>query len=219
MRLLLIVLFSLAVCQPKLGAEERVLISEFLAANVNGLLDRDGDASDWLEVLNATAATVNLAGWHLTDDATDLAKWTFPATNLGPGRILLVFASAKNRAVSGAELHTNFQLDQAGEYLALVRPDGVTVEFAYDPVFPPQQPDVSFGISSAVTTIGLVGDGKAVRWRVPANPADRPADWASVLFDDSGWASGLAPVGFDAGLASGGATTNLARGKTATQSS
>ena len=94
MRLLLIVLFSLAVCQPKLRAEERVLISEFLAANVNGLLDRDGDASDWLEVLNATAATVNLAGWHLTDDATDLAKWTFPATNLGPGRILLVFASA-----------------------------------------------------------------------------------------------------------------------------
>ena len=182
------------------------MISEFLASNVGGKLDQNGDASDWIELYNATAANVNLAGWHLTDDAVDLGKWTFPATNLGPGKFLLVFASAKNRAVAGAELHTNFQLDGAGEYLALVRPDGLTVEFAYAPTFPPQEPNISFGAVSETTTNLLVADGKTSKWRVPASAAEWPADWASPGFDDSGWASGLIPVGFDAGQVVGGGT-------------
>ena len=39
----------------------------------------------------------------------------------------MVFASGKNRATSGAELHTSFQLDNGGGYLLLVPPDGTTV--------------------------------------------------------------------------------------------
>ena len=222
MRIAVLVCLCLLSFEFGLAADQGILISEFLASNIGGLLDQDGDASDWLEVQNSTPAAVDLGGWHLTDDAANLSKWTFPATTLGPGKFLLIFASAKNRAVAGAELHTNFQLDGAGEYLALVRPDGATVEFAYAPTFPPQEPNVSYGAVSQTTTTAFVAEGKTSKWRVPASSADRPEDWASPTFEDSAWNGGLIGLGFDAGQVTGvssSTTTNLARGKVTTQSS
>ena len=44
------------------------MISEFLAANKNGLTDEDGDYSDWIEIYNPGHRPVNLSGWSLTDD-------------------------------------------------------------------------------------------------------------------------------------------------------
>ncbi|HXI50920.1 MAG TPA: lamin tail domain-containing protein, partial [Candidatus Saccharimonadales bacterium] len=89
---------------------------------------------------------MNLQNWCLTDDPLHLALWRFPATNLPAGGFLLVFASGKNRTVAGAPLHTNFRLDQDGEYLALLQPDGVTVDNAFAPAFPPQRANVSYGV-------------------------------------------------------------------------
>src|SRR5438552_3733854 len=108
-----------------------VVISEFLAENDGGLRDQDGDTPDWIELYNNSAANVNLAGWHLTDSPTNLTKWTFPSTDLGPGSFLIVFASGKDRTVAGSELHTNVKLDNDGEYLALVMPDGTTIAHSY----------------------------------------------------------------------------------------
>ena len=86
-----------------------------------------GSTPDWVEIWNTAPDPVNLGGWHLTDRATKLTKWTFPATNLASGGFLVVFASGKDRAVAGAPLHTNFKLSSAGEYLGLVEPDGQTI--------------------------------------------------------------------------------------------
>src|SRR5512138_2196057 len=76
------------------------VISEFVAQNQSSLRDADGDTSDWIELVNLATTATNLAGWHLTDDATRPAKWTFPDTPLEPGAYLVVFASGKNRAVA-----------------------------------------------------------------------------------------------------------------------
>src|SRR2546422_923307 len=122
------------------------LISEFMALNNTTLKDRDGQYSDWIELYNSGPDTVNLNGWYLTDNSTNLTNWRFPSTDLFPGSFLLVFASGKDRAVAGAELHTDFKLDGDGEYLALVMPDGATVASQYAPQFPPQQSDVSYGL-------------------------------------------------------------------------
>ena len=67
------------------------------------------------------------------------------ATTLLPGGYLVVFASTKNRALPGSELHTNFSLSAGGEYLALVQPDGVTIATEFSTVYPPQRSDVSYG--------------------------------------------------------------------------
>jgi hypothetical protein len=140
----------LAVARP---APAAVLISEFLAVNNGGLTDEDGDASDWLEIHNAATNAVNLAGWRLTDDADDFAKWTFPATNLPPGGFLVVFASGKNRSTPGGRLHTSFNLSADGEYLALIQPDGFTIASEYAPAFPPQQANVSYGLTRTNMTV------------------------------------------------------------------
>ena len=52
----------------------------------------------------------------------------------------------ETRRNPGAPLHTNFKLSEEGEYLALVQPDGVTIATQFYPTFPPQFPDVSYGL-------------------------------------------------------------------------
>src|SRR5262245_18261824 len=101
-----------------------VVINEFVASNVHGLVDHDGDRSDWIELKNTGPAAVDLTGWYLTDEATNLTRWQFPTTSIPAGGYLTLFASGKDRAVAGQELHTNFHLDDEGEYLGLVMPDG-----------------------------------------------------------------------------------------------
>ena len=196
-------------------------ITEFMASNSGPLLDEDGDSSDWIEVFNPGPGSINLAGWRLTDDPANLSLWTFPATNVAAGRYVLVFASGKNRAIPGAPLHTTFQLDAGGEYLALVKPDGqVAQQFA--PAFPPQVSGISYGVETVTTTVRLVTNGVTARWRVPANVDDFPADWAATNFVDGAWNSGRTGIGFDLGPSNvvvGGSATNVARGKATSQSS
>jgi hypothetical protein len=133
-----------------LAADARadLYVTEFVALNVAGLTDEDGDHSDWLEIFNDGVAPVSVGGWYLTDDAAVLTKWQLPAVSVAAGGYLVVFASDKNRAVAGQQLHTNFKLSGGGEYLGLVRDDGVTIVHQYSPAFPAQSDDVSWGLTN-----------------------------------------------------------------------
>jgi hypothetical protein len=117
------------------SARAQVIISEFMADNKHTLADQDNDFSDWIEIYNTQSTNINLAGWMLTDSPTHQNPWHFPATNLTAKGFMVVFASGKNRANVGSQLHTDFSLKASGEYLAVLRPDGgVATEFA--PAFP-----------------------------------------------------------------------------------
>ncbi len=177
-----------------------LLISEFLAGNDNVEADRDGDFSDWIEIHNPTDQTVSLDGWHLTDDETDLTKWAFPSgalasLSLVAGDYLLVFASGKDLTDASSELHTNFQLNKDGEYLALVAADGTTIahEFAPDPVtglWPRQFDDISYGITQDVTQ--FIAEGAEVAYRVPtAADVALNATWMTTEFNDTAWTGGI----------------------------
>lgn len=127
-------------------ASADVLISEFTASNAKTLMDEDKDYPDWIEIFNDGSEAVNLGGWSLTDQTNQLHLWTFPATNLPPNSFLIVFASGKDRAVSGKTLHANFSLNYEGGYLALVEPESDTIVSEYAPTYPAQQPDISYGM-------------------------------------------------------------------------
>ncbi len=188
------------ICSSALWGAEATgpIISEFAALNQSTLRDENGDSSDWIEILNDSTNAVNLLGWHLTDNATQPAKWTFPDTPLAAGQYLVVFASGKDRAVAGQELHTNFKLSGDGEYLALTRPD-FTVASEYAPQFPPQGLDISYGRGLAVeATMELVTEGMALRYYVPTNNSVDGV-WTQPGFDDSPWSNAPAPMGFDRG--------------------
>jgi hypothetical protein len=121
-----------------------LVINEFLANNEKGTNDIDGSSSDWIEILNSSGTVASMAGWFLSDDPLNPTKWRFPGVNLGPNGYLLVWASEKNRTNPAAQLHTNFKLDQAGEFLGLFDPNTNLVS-AFSPIYPPQQTDISFG--------------------------------------------------------------------------
>ncbi|MEK0452066.1 MAG: hypothetical protein RL088_4334 [Verrucomicrobiota bacterium] len=119
-----------------------LVISEFLAENDHSLVDADGEQHDWIELHNPTTAPLSTAGLFLTDDALVPAKWALPAVNIAAGGFLTVFASEKNRAIAGSELHTNFKIANAAGYLALTGAGGAVVSsFNY----PAQYSDISFG--------------------------------------------------------------------------
>jgi hypothetical protein len=123
-------------------------ISELVAVG-SSYQDENLTTQDWLEIHNPNGFAIDLAGYYLTDDAANLTKWEFPSTTLAAGAYLVVFASDKNRAVSGLPLHTNFKLGSSGEYLALVKPDGTTVVSQYTPNFPGQIEGYSYGLDSS----------------------------------------------------------------------
>jgi len=121
-----------------------VRINEIMASNNTTYQDEDGEYSDWVEIHNAGATNIDLDGWYLSDDSTNLKKWQFPPTVLLPGDYLVVFASDKNR--TNPYLHTNFKITADGEFLALTQPDTTMIASEYRPKFPPQAPDVSLGV-------------------------------------------------------------------------
>ncbi len=172
-----------------------LVISEFMARNVHGLKDSNGTCQDWIEIHNPCQPSINLDGWYLTDDDTNLTKWRFPAVTIGRGEFLTVFASGKNRAVAGSELHTNFVLDAGGEYLALVRPDGTTIQQQFSPKYPEQTIDVSYGSPQSVST--LVAPDATGRYHVPtAADAGLGTTWSDHSFSDASWINAQFGLGF-----------------------
>lgn len=177
------------------------IISEFMASNSSSLADSTGANRDWIEIFNAGDAAIDLAGWHLTDDAGNLTKWTFPTANLPAGGFLIVFASGCDAPgvdcpPPSTELHTNFELTRDGEYIALVQPDGTTVVSSFGPGgtdYPRQFEDVSYGLGQAST---LITSGAPARVKVPFD-ASLGNSWTAADFvPDPSWISGPTGVGY-----------------------
>jgi hypothetical protein len=188
----LVLTLSLVAC----GVQAQVVITEFMAVNDTTLADEDGNYTDWIELHNAGSAAVDLDGWYLTDNDGNLRKWRFPHVVVDPDDYLVVFASTKDRPNAGSELHTNFKLGGDGEYLALVKPDGLSVASEYRPQYPPQVGDISYGLVYNTIQTTLVATGETCRYLGPAD-GNLGGTWTESGFDDGGWASGVTGVGYD----------------------
>ncbi|MGB0327039.1 MAG: CotH kinase family protein [Akkermansiaceae bacterium] len=175
------------------------VITEFQASNSSTLADEDGDTSDWIEIFNPDASSVDLSGFYLTDDPGLPTKWQIPAgTVLNPSSFLVVFASDKNRAVVDSQLHTNFKISSAGEYLGLIAADGVTVLSEYVAPYPPQFEDASYGLQQLGNTNQetLIETGANCTVLVPTN-GSLGTSWTANGFNDSSWTSGTTGVGYE----------------------
>ncbi|MGJ8695756.1 MAG: CotH kinase family protein [Verrucomicrobiaceae bacterium] len=105
------------------------VISEFLAnPGKDSLKDKDGSTEDWIELRNPYPFELPIGGYFLSDDLGLSVIWMIPeGTSIPASGQLLIFASGKNRAVAGEELHTQFKLDSSGDSIFLVGKDGSTV--------------------------------------------------------------------------------------------
>ncbi|CAN5377447.1 hypothetical protein BH23VER1_BH23VER1_14000 [soil metagenome] len=143
-----------ALCLPApadAGVASEVRLNEFMAANSTTVVPNAvaGTFDDWIELHNSSASPIDLGGWHLTDNAGTLTKFTLPAgTVVAADGYLVVFASTEPSPDANGNLHTGFALAAGGEYVALVRPD-LTIAGEFGPGgsdYPPQESDISYGL-------------------------------------------------------------------------
>ena len=169
-----------------------LVVSEFGASNDAVFFDGLGEAEDWIEIHNPTAAAVSLAGWKLRDSAT---AWTFPAATLPAGGFMVVVASGRLQQPytdPAGYAHTNFKLDASGEVLSLLRPDD-SVAHEFPAPVPVQKTDVSYGVSQPVTS--LTNFDTAAKLLVPPAAVD-PLWRSAVAFSTAGWTDGKAAAGY-----------------------
>ena len=189
----LLIAWALALEEVALGD---VLITEVMSSNATALVDENGDASDWVELTyTGPGLSVNLDGWHLTDNAADLTKWRFPAVEIVRFGYLVVFCSGDDRRDPDEELHANFGLNDQGDYLALVGPDG-TVAMSFSPTLPPLIQDASHGLAVDPVESKVIEVGDLGRVWIPKNDS-LGSSWTTRSFDDSGWLEGPSGFGFD----------------------
>lgn len=142
-----------------------VYITEIGATGLNSVPDDEGQHSHWIEIGNFDDTEVSLEGWKLTDNFKHVGKWTFPKVTLAPGARLVVFASGKDHRSPDHPLHTNFKLDERGEYVALYMPDAQTVVHELLPKFPRQHGRETWGLREGLSLKGAGGKAPADAYR------------------------------------------------------
>ncbi len=104
-----------------------IVISEVMTSNSQFLTEDNGETYDWIELYNRGSQAVNLAGYGLTDNTGNPAKFRLPDKTLAPGEYYTVLASglAGDESIKKNYVHTSFKLSASGEVLALFNADGV----------------------------------------------------------------------------------------------
>ena len=75
---------------------QTIRINEVVSSN-SVYFDEDGDTPDWVELHNFGTQDVDLENWSISDDISDLSKWTFPNVTIPANDYLLLWASDKDR--------------------------------------------------------------------------------------------------------------------------
>ena len=149
----------------------------------------------------------------------------FRAASSAPGEFALVFASGEGQTPESSPPHANFRLGGDGEFLALVRADGLVVQ-EFTPAYPQQYSDVAYGVEQEVSLTNLItaetqDERSDARVWIPTSDASG-LGWTAVDFDDSTWTLASLGVGYDTGETAGpipGEEINLALTGVASQSS
>lgn len=155
--LLLLSLTALIACT---SGFSQVVINEYSAANFDDIADNYGEFEDWIELYNAGATSVDLSGYHLSDNVDDPTKYAIPAgVTITAGGFLRFWCSNRNTAV-GTNYHTNFKLTQTTGSEEIIFADAAGVILDQIDLDNPNQTNQSWGRSP---------NGSA-NWKIYLNP-------------------------------------------------
>ena len=98
-----------------------LVINEVMVSNDTALVDEYGEFDDWIEIYNNGNNSINLFGYHLSDDEAELEKYSFPSIDLNPDEYLIIWAD--DGYDKQGVFHANFKMSSAGESLFFTDPD------------------------------------------------------------------------------------------------
>ncbi len=136
-----------------------VVLNELMAGNDSFVLDDRGDYDDWIELHNSGQEAIDVAGYYLSDDPANPAKWQIPAsdslaTTIPAHGYLLIWADEEP---GQGPLHAGFKLAAGGESVTL-----------YDPAMALLD-EVAFGGQAPNESYARIPDGDG-SWQVCASP-------------------------------------------------
>ena len=99
----------------------RVYISEFGGST-------GSVATDWVELHNSTGSAVSLAGYGISNNPKNPAKWVFPDISIEPGEYLLLYATGSADKAQKKNLKLNFNISSTGEALFFFDPNGKLID-------------------------------------------------------------------------------------------
>jgi hypothetical protein len=189
-----------------------VVVNELMPDNRAALPDADGVFHDWIELHNTGPDEVYLGGLCISDDYDDRTLHTLPTSlSIPAGGWLILYATGDAQA----DDQLPFRLDADGEGVGVFLPDGTPVDWV---VFGSADSDhaharVPDGAAEWVTMpVGTPGETNVVlewsdvvmieagaTWSYDDSGTDLGTTWRSGDFDDSGWATGAAPLGYGDG--------------------
>lgn len=85
-------------------------------------------ATDWVELHNSTGSAVNLAGYGISNNPKNPAKWVFPDISIEPGEYLLLYATGSADKAQKKNLKLNFNISSTGEALFFFDPNGKLID-------------------------------------------------------------------------------------------
>ncbi len=126
-------------------AASPITVNEFVAQNVTGPVDENGQHEDWVELYNASSQAVDVSGMWLSDSLVVL-KFPLPAgTTIAPHGVLRVWCDEDG---TQGPLHANFKLAAGGEVVALFDAAGTALVAS-----------IAFGQQTADVSTGRLYDG------------------------------------------------------------
>ncbi len=118
-------------------SQGQLYINEFQAANINTAIDPKGNYQEWIELYNAGDETIDLTGYHLTNnlDIPKLCRINYGT--IGANRYVVIWLEEDSYRLS-AEV----KLDMEGGVIGLFSPEGQLVDSV---TYLQQFVDLSFG--------------------------------------------------------------------------
>lgn len=102
-----------------------VVINEIMTKNNLTVADQDGEYNDWVEFYNNSSNTVDLSGYYLSDNNSNLQKWQIPnGTTIQPNGYLIIWLDTDTTQTG---LHANFKLSSSGDNLCFSNTNGLLI--------------------------------------------------------------------------------------------
>jgi hypothetical protein len=112
------------------SAANAVTINELQSSNSVTIADpADGSYNDWFELYNSTDKDVDLTGYNLSDDSTNLKKFSFTTDAVVPAKGYLLMWADGTAEVTQGPLHVGFKLSATnGDRVIFSDPEGNVVD-------------------------------------------------------------------------------------------